>query len=174
MKLGGDEGRYIKFAMLTGKRHEQPDQADELEQIDASGFSNVPAERGNKVKRAHPVAPLSALALRVLGPRKERPGLPHSRRTSAPGPRSQADGSLTGGGGPFHLARSKTLDEISAGRVPGVLDIADMLLDHAPRRGTGRIYNHSTALDYRDPAQPAAEAWAGYIAKLVQPAEEAG
>ena len=126
--------------------------------------------RGNKVKRAHPV-PLSALALRVLGPRKESgPVFPTVKDTKLLQDRVRK---LTGldGEEPFIWHGLKHLMETGLAKLRVSSDIADMLLDHAPRRGTGRIYNHSTALDYRDQTQPAAEAWAGYIAKLVQPAE---
>jgi hypothetical protein len=52
-------------------------------------------------------------------------------------------------------------------------DVADMLLDHAPNRGTGRVYNHATAMDYRDQTGPATEAWGNYVDAVVRGREAA-
>ena len=46
--------------------------------------------------------------------------------------------------------------------------VRDLLLDHARKRKGGGVYDHH---EYDDEMRAAMEQWAGYVARLVQPAE---
>jgi hypothetical protein len=46
--------------------------------------------------------------------------------------------------------------------------VRDMLLDHAPKRGTGKVYDKGT---YRRQCLEALEEWCDFIERLVSPAE---
>jgi integrase len=66
-QIGGDEGRYVKVLMLTGKR--KSDVAEmEWRQIDDNWYW-YPPKSNNRIKRVHSI-PLPSLAQRIMHPRK--------------------------------------------------------------------------------------------------------
>ena len=68
-RIGGDEGRYLKMLLLTGKRKSAL-AAMRWEEIDATWFWDPPRSN-SKNKRLHPI-PLPKKAQQVLHPRAEQ------------------------------------------------------------------------------------------------------
>lgn len=163
--IGGERGRYVKMMLLTGKRRGAL-AAMRWEEVEADGFWRPPESRARN-KRTN-VTPLSRLALRVLGSRR------------AEGPVFEGLGNLgllalrvrdeTGiddfiWHGLRHLCETKTAEMVDADeRAVIPANVRDLLFDHAPQRGTGKVYDHH---DYRAEMRAAAEAWAGYVEGLI-------
>ena len=160
--IGGDEGRYLKVLLLSGKRRGAL-AAMRSQEIDGTWFWNAPPSTA-KNKRLHSI-PLPKLAQRIV----------HPRQTSGPvfGGVSEQEfdfEQLTEcvrkayGVGDFflhglrHLAESKTAEL----QVPP--HIRDRLFDHAPNRGSGGGYDHHA---YRAEMLSALESWAAHVEHLV-------
>jgi integrase len=155
-EIGGDEERFLKLLLLTGKRRGTI-AAMQWEQIDDTWFWNAPPST-SKNKRTHPV-PLSTLAQRVLGRRQERGRVFTLKRLKSLQERVRE---LTGLGdfifhGLRHIAETK-LGEL---RVPP--HVRDLLFDHAPARGAGAGYDHGA---YRDQMRAAVETWADHVGRV--------
>lgn len=138
---------------------------DQLEEKDDGLFWNAPP--GHKHKRNHPV-PLSKLAAGVLKDIK-RDG-----QHVFPG---HFEGTLLGAGTHMqkrvqkvsgiddwflHACRHTVETKLAGLRV--LPHIRDLLLDHAPVRGSGKGYDHH---DYEEETREAIELWANYIGRLV-------
>jgi integrase len=160
-KIGGNEGKYIKLLLLTGKRKTAL-AGMRWEEIDDSWFWDAPASQ-SKNKRLHAI-PLPKKAQEVLHPRGKK-GLvfgelnfqklqPQIRKASG-----LADFFYHG---IRHLCESK-LAEL---KIPP--HIRDQLFDHVPNRGTGSVYDHH---EYRAEMLDTLNTWAAYIDKLRAPAK---
>jgi integrase len=170
--IGGDEGRWLKLVMITGKRRTAVERI-RWEDIAADwywtprrlqGGREVPF--GTHIKRCHPI-PLPPLAQRVLGKRGDVgrvfEGLSHAvtvmRRVRE----------LTGlEDFIFHALRH--LAETKCAELGIQPHIRDMLFDHSPgrRRGSGKGYDHA---DYLAERTEALKLWAGHIERATAPAE---
>lgn len=155
-ELGGDDGKFIKLLLITGKRKTAVLKMM-WEHIDDTWFWTPPP--GSKVKRNHAI-PLSKLAQRVLGRRKKegrvmlvREGkLKNTVRESIQLP-------------DFFWHGVRHIVETKLGELKVPFHVRDMLLDHAPARGAGRGYDHGS---YRDEMLEALEWWCTHISKLVR------
>jgi integrase len=160
-EIGGAKARYTKFMILTGKRKTSVREM-RWEHISEGGIWTPPA--GSKNKRAHAV-PLSQLAIRQLGPRKEAgevfEGLGdvdllmrHLKKRLG-----QPDFIWHG---LKHIAISKAAE---LGVPP---HIQSRLFDHAegPSTTTQAVYDHHT---YVEEMREAIECWAQHVERLVTP-----
>ena len=166
-KIGGVEGRFVQALLLTGKRKGALSRM-RWEHINAAWFWDPPSSESTKNKRLLPV-PLSALTQSVIGKRQPNGYV-------FPGPTEhthyQDDGSLRkqvrreSGIADFfpHALRHTVETKLAELRVPP--HIRDLLFDHQPQRGSGARYDHHA---YGDEMRESIEAWAGYVANLVQP-----
>jgi integrase len=164
-KIGGNEGRYLKLLLLTGKRKSAL-ASMRWEQIEDNWFWDAPPS-GSKNKRLHPI-PLPKKAQEILHPRKDKglvfEGLHQRQGLEKLQFRIRAASGLDDFfyHGVRHLLESK-LAEI---KIPP--HIRDVLFDHAPNRGTGAVYDH---YEYRDEMLAALNLWAEHIDKLRAPAK---
>ncbi len=169
--LGGIPGAYLKLAILTGKRRSAL-ASMQWDHIDPEGVWSPPSDgqRRTRNKRLHGI-PLPRLALRVLAgikPRETATGyvFPGSRRgaTMHPGSTLQRRVRKESGIDDFfmHACRHTVETRMAELRIPP--HIRDLILDHAPARGSGAGYDHYT---YRDEMREALETWAGHIESIV-------
>jgi integrase len=170
--MGGVAGAYLKMLLLTGKRRTALAGMRWEDIDDEAGFWTPPSDgqRRRRNKRLHPI-PLPRLGLRVLAgvrPRDASTGLvfPGARAGTAlhPGSTFQRRVRQTSGVEDFfcHAARHTVETRMAELRIPP--HIRDLILDHAPARGSGVGYDHHL---YRDEMREALEAWAGHIEQLV-------
>ena len=155
-KLGGDDERFLKLLLITGKRR----RAIETMQWEHIVNWYWSPTLGNKRKRCHAI-PLPKLAQRVMGPH-QKAGRVISRRTAKLQTVVRRELQL-----PdfiFHSIRHIVETKLAELRLPE--SDRDRLLDHAPRRGSGRGYDHHS---YRDEMLEGLETWCAHIEKLVTP-----
>jgi integrase len=162
-KIGGHKGRFIKLAIVTGKRRTII-QTMQWEAIDADWFWTPPP--GSSTKRNHPM-PLPKLAQRILTPRLEK--------GSAVGWFNQVE-LLT------HVRKSIGVEDfiwhglrhIMATKLKSLRvrrHVRKMIGDKVPfERDAQDGYEHDDDADRADMLE-ALELWAAYIERLVQPAE---
>ena len=161
-QIGGDGGKLLKLLLLTGKRRGGVE-AMRWEEIDSKWFWSPSQEGIAENKQLLPV-PLSNLAARILSPRKAA-GL-----VLKAGDRSKLQAKvrqLTGLNDYIHHG-ARHIVETKLAELKVQKHVRDLLLDHARKRTGGGVYDHH---EYQDEMKAAMEAWAGYIAKLVQPSE---
>jgi hypothetical protein len=182
-KIGGEEERYLKVLLLTGKRPWGRENGNGLgalhwEHISPDWFWDAPPSK-SKTKRLHPI-PLAPLTQRVLHPRGRDGyvfddidagglmkrvrvitglddfllhGIRHIVETKLETLKLAEDGRYVDGRG-------------ARGKLVALPHIRDMLFDHAPNRGTGAVYAHATPRDYFEDMLAAAEDWAEYVEGL--------
>jgi integrase len=164
-KLGGDEGRYLKLAILTGKRHQQQIHPMRWEEI-SSDWVWTPRGNGSKHKRTHSV-PLSSLAQRVLGPRQENGRVFTSVRSNLlEHIKALATGVPFLKQEPFLFQGCKHMMETGLAKLKVQPHIRDLLLDHASKRGIGSHYDHHP---YMPEMREATEKWSKQVESIVQP-----
>jgi integrase len=164
-QIGGMEGKYLKLMLLTGKR--KTALADmRWEHIEPDFFWDPPKSQA-KNKRLHGV-PLSSLAQRVLHPRQQQGKVFTSIRLQD----LQGQIREVSGINDFFWHGLRHLCETKMGELRDhnehsliLPHIRDLLFDHAPQRGTGKVYDHG---DYKPEMRTAMEIWSNYIAGLVQ------
>lgn len=173
-EISGDEGRYLKLLLITGKRPWGRENGVGLgairwEHITPDWFWDAPPSKVRN-KRLHGV-PLPNLAQRVLHPRQAEGwvfGDIDNKKLK------QTVRRLTGikdfiPHGIRHLVETKMQGLHDEQDRSLIFDhMRDLLLDHASQRGAGKGYAHH---DYKTEMRAAMEAWAEHIEKLVQPAE---
>ena len=136
------------------------------EELEPDWFWNAP-QTNSKNKRLHSV-PLPSLVQRILHPRKETgyvfPGT-HDGRIEVD---FRLQGKIIAAGAPadffFHGVRHLAETKLAKLKVP--FHIRDLLFDHVPDRGSGKVYDHH---EYMDEMLDALERWASYVESLVQP-----
>lgn len=171
--LGGLPGAYLKIAMLTGKRRGAL-AAMQWDDLSDDGVWTPPADglRKKRNKRLHAV-PLPRLALRVLAGIKPSPDatgnvFPGKRHGTQMHPGTTLQRRIRSASGIddffMHACRHTVETRLAELRVPP--HIRDLLLDHAPARGSGAGYDHYS---YRDEMREAMETWANHIEMLVVP-----
>jgi integrase len=165
--MGGHDERFLKMLLITGKRKTALSQM-EWADIDDTWFwtPSVPAQKN---KRLHPI-PLPVLAQRVIGPRKAS-GLVFADD-------GKVSASILSDNGLMNTVKRITGFERfilhacrhSVETHMAILGIAphlrDLLLDHAPARGSGAGYDHHS---YKNEMRAAMELWAGHVESLVKP-----
>jgi integrase len=171
-KLEPNEAAFLKLLILTGKRKGALAAMRWGEINDAWDWTPPP---GNKNKRVHPL-PLPKLAQRILIGLK--PKDVKADNQVFPSPQGGKNGvmhvasrlqgrvqKLTGIEDFFpHAIRHTVETRLAELRVPP--HVRDLLLDHAPTRGSGKDYDH---WEYRDEKSEAMEKWAGHVEGLVVP-----
>ena len=156
---GGNEERYLKMLLLTGKRKSALGSM-KWEEIDAYWFWHAPPSK-SKNKRLHPI-PLPKLAERVLRPRGHK-GLVFG---AIEYDRLQYQIRKVSGIDDFFFHGTRHLIESKLAELKITPHIRDLLFDHAPKRGSGAAYDHH---QYRQEMLDALEQWAGHIEGLVTP-----
>lgn len=157
-EIGGDGGKLLKLLLLTGKRRGAIEKM-RWEEIDSKWFWSPSQEGVAENKKLLPV-PLA----RVLSPRKESGlVLKAGDRTKLQNRVKELTGIDTF---IFHGCRHIVETGLAALKVQK--HVRDLLLDHARKRKGGGVYDHH---EYDDEMRAAMEQWAGYVARLVQPAE---
>ena len=163
--LGGPEGKFLKLLILTGKRKTAIAEM-RWEHIDRSWFWSPPDPGKNK--RLHPV-PLSILAQRVIKPRPE-PGQgwvltgTDNGRLYVNGGWLQDKIIKASGIATFIHHGVRHMVETKLAELKVLPHIRDLLLDHAPARGSGAGYDHHL---YRAEMLEALELWAAHVERLV-------
>jgi integrase len=173
VKLSPTEAAYLKLLILTGKRKSAL-AAMRWSGINAAWVWTPPP--GNKNKRVHPI-PLPKLAQRILLGLKPQDAKPDDLVFGALNWRFQTRVQRLSGIEDFfpHAIRHTVETELAKLRtvLPNGETIAavpphlrDLLLDHAPNRGSGKDYEH---YDYETEKRVAMELWADHVERLVVP-----
>lgn len=156
-ELGGDEERFLKLLLITGKR-KQAVATMMWEQIGNEWFWTPPP--GSKSKRCHAI-PLPKLAVKVLGKRMKSgrvlQRVQQGRLVKQVRQKLQVEN--------FILHGIRHVVETKLGELKVPFHIRDLLLDHAPVRGAGRGYDHHS---YRDEMLGALELWCAHILKVTK------
>jgi integrase len=160
-KLGGNEGRYLKMMLLTGKRKSALANM-RWEEIDDHWFWNAPDSQ-SKNKRLHAI-PLPKKAQEVLHPRGKTGLVFGEFDLKRLQPKIRKASGLEDFF--FHGVRHLLESKLAELKIPP--HIRDLLFDHAPNRGTGSVYDHH---EYRDEMLDALNQWAAHIDKLRTPAK---
>jgi integrase len=160
-KLGGNEGRYLKMMLLTGKRKSALANM-RWEEIDDHWFWNAPDSQ-SKNKRLHAI-PLPKKAQEVLHPRGKTGLVFGEFDVKRLQPKIRKASGLEDFF--FHGVRHLLESKLAELKIPP--HIRDLLFDHAPNRGTGSVYDHH---EYRDEMFDALNQWAAHIDKLRTPAK---
>jgi integrase len=163
-EIGGQEGKYVKIMLLTGKRKTALAQM-RWEEIGPDWFWDAPPSDSNK--KLHGV-PFSKLAQRVLGTRQ------HEGKVFGELNLGRLQGKVRAASGikDFfwhgirHLAETKCAELKDGDRSLILPHVRDLLFDHVFDRGAGKGYDHH---DYKPEMRTAAEQWAAYVEKLVTP-----
>lgn len=158
--LGGDEGRWLKLVMITGKRRTVVEHMKWEEIHPDTWYWNCPP--GSRIKRNHPV-PLPKLAQRVLG-RHGGTGRVFEGLSNAVTVIRRVR-KLTGlDDFIFHALRH--LSETKCAELGIGEHMRDRLFDHTPgrRRGSGKGYDKH---GYRKERTEAMELWAGHIEQVI-------
>jgi integrase len=164
-EIGGNDGRFIKLMLLTGKR--KTALANMLwEEIDEAWFWDPPPSNV-KNKRLHGV-PLPKLAQRVLHPRQDNGKVFGDINLDKLERKIKKASGMEDffWHGLRHLAETKTAelrDERDHPLIPP--HVRDMLFDHSSKRGSGKGYDHH---DYKPEMRAAMQVWADYVEQLVQ------
>jgi integrase len=163
-KMDATEGKYLMAVILTGKRKTAMAEM-KWEDIDENWFWHAPQPtKAVTNKRLHPIPLLRRLQI-ILGER--RTGYVFS---TGKNDRIQVDGSelqnkvrAASGLKDFFFHGIRHIVETKMAELKILPHLADMLLDHVPKRGSGKIYNHH---HYREEMLAALETWAAYIDRL--------
>jgi integrase len=163
-QLDKTDGAYLKMLVLTGKRKNDLVNM-QWQEIDRTWFWNPPP--GAKNKRLHP-APLPKLAQRILHPQHERGFVfaGKNNKTITTDQRLQKKIIALGAPDDFIFHGIRHLVETKMAELKIQKHLRDLLLDHSPGQGSGKIYNHH---EYLDELWEASERWAEHIERLTQP-----
>jgi integrase len=167
------EGRFLKCLLLTGQRKSALAKM-RWEEIDQDWFWNAPKSRRKINKRLHSI-PLPKYMQRILHPRQASGYVFPGKRD---GHIQQSSGILqnriikAGAMDDFFLHGCKHILETKMGELRDKHTrrslippwIRDLILDHAPSRGSGKGYDHN---DYRVEMEDALEIWADHVEQLV-------
>lgn len=163
-------GAYLKVMILTGKRRGAL-AAMRRDEIDDAGLWSPRGDprRAKRNKRAHPT-PLPALALRIIRGLPQAQDTPYvfagrSRGRHIDPGSGLADAIRKASGVDdffFHALRHTLETRLAELRVPP--HIRDLLLDHAPLRGSGAGYDHH---HYADEMREALNTWAAHVEAIV-------
>ncbi|WP_035724639.1 tyrosine-type recombinase/integrase [Fodinicurvata fenggangensis] len=174
--IGNPGGPFLKLALITGKRKGKLSSM-RWEEIDESWTWTPPQDTRRKKgnKRAHAI-PLPVLAQRILTPLKPAeddeqasPFVFKGRRRGThldPGTPLQTTIKEKSGIDDFFFHACKHTVETRMAELRISSDVRDLLLDHAPRRGTGQRYDHYL---YAEDMTEALEKWCAEITRLVSP-----
>jgi integrase len=177
-EISGTAGAYLKVLLLTGKRKIAL-AAMRWREIDGSGFWTPPADNRlrRRTKRLHAV-PLPRLALAAIEPLR-----PPADATDAspfvfrgrvrgthmdPGTPFQRTVQAASGVDDFFPHACRHTVETRMAELGIAPHVRDLILDHAPARGSGSGYDHH---HYGPEMRDALERWAGHIERLVTPGE---
>lgn len=154
-QIGGDEGRFLKLLLITGKRSNAV-QAMRWEHIDDTWYWRPPG--GTRSKRNHAI-PLPALAREVLGSRVPKGRVLVHQSTHLVIGRVRRRTHIED----FVLHGLRHVVETKLGELRVLPHMRDMLLDHAPARGAGKGYDHHA---YRDEMLETLELWCAHIRRV--------
>ena len=160
-EIGGNEGRYLKMMLLTGKRKTALANM-RWEQITDDWFWEAPAS-DSKNKRLHAI-PLPKKATEVLHPRKDKGLVFEDLRLH----KLQRQIKKASGLDDFFYHGVRHLCETKLAELKIPPHIRELLFDHASGRGSAGGYDHH---EYRDEMFDALNQWAAYVDKLRQPAK---
>lgn len=169
--IGGVAGAYVKVAMLTGKRRSAL-AAMQWDDIDSEWVwaPETDNRRRKRNKRLHGI-PLPRLVQRVLAGIRAKdqesgdvfPGRERGTRLH-PGSTLQNKVRKESGIQDFILHALRHTVETRLAELGVQPHIRDLVLDHAPARGSGAGYDHH---HYKDEMLEALEIWSAHIEKLI-------
>jgi len=172
--IGGIKGAYLKALLLTGKRKTAL-AAMKWSEIGDDWTWTPPADprRRKRNKRQHAI-PLPQLLQRILKPLKPTKGdtspyvFPGRNKGSHldPGTYFQDKIKEASQVGDFFFHASKHTLETRLSELGVPPHVKDLVLDHAPVRGSGAGYDH---WHYKDEMADALERWAAHVEKVVAP-----
>jgi integrase len=162
IQLSPIEGAYLKLLILTGKRKTAL-AAMRWGEINDDWYWQPPA--GKKNKLVHPL-PLPKLVQRILIGVKPKDARPDGYVFPGINWRFQSRVQRLSGVSDFfpHAVRHTVETKLAELKVPPHL--RDLLLDHAPSRGSGKGYDH---WDYADEKRDAMELWADCVERVAMP-----
>ncbi|WP_299956803.1 site-specific integrase [uncultured Roseobacter sp.] len=170
-EIGAVPGAFVKIAMLTGKRRGAL-VGMQWEDIDQNGVWKPVQNSSNtkRNKRLHAV-PLSGLAVEVLDqirPDRECSGSVFPGRNEGtrlhPGSTLQRKVRALSGIEDFFMHAFRHTVETRMAELGVQPHIRDLVLDHAPARGSGAGYDHH---HYNDEMREALNRWADHIENLL-------
>jgi integrase len=159
-------GKFLKVLLLTGKRRTALAgmRWEQIEHQSSGLFWQAP--KGNKNKRLHSV-PLSGLVARILHPPQQTgfvfPGN-SAGHINVDSPSFLKNIIKAGAMDDFFLHGCRHIVETKMGELKIPHHIRDLLLDHSPGRGSGKVYDHH---EYEQEMRAALEQWSDYIEQLV-------
>jgi integrase len=162
--MDATESKYLMTVMLTGKRKTAIAEM-KWDDIDENWFWHAPQPtRATTNKRLHAI-PLPRRLQIILGERRTGYVFPGTNkgRIHVDGKAFQNRVRAASGLKDFFFHGIRHITETKMAELKILPHIADMLLDHAPKRGSGKVYNHH---HYREEMLAALEAWAAYIDRL--------
>lgn len=170
--LPAHAGAFLKVLLLTGKRKGAL-AAMRRDEIDGNGIWSPPVDNRRRVgnKRTHAV-PLPRLARRIIKGLPKVRGNPHvfvGRRKGGhldPGTPLQTNVKDLSGVEDFFWHAARHTVETRLAELGVQPHVRDLLLDHAPQRGSGAGYDHH---GYEAEMREALEAWAAKVESLVAP-----
>jgi integrase len=162
-KIGGNEGRYLKVLLLTGKRRSALAKMrwDQIEIDKDDWFWNAPLSLA-KSKRLHSI-PLPKKAQQVLKPPADSGAVFGTIKFD----RLQYKIRTASGLDDFFFHGVRHLLESKLAELKIAPHIRDLLFDHVPQRGTGKTYDHYA---YKSEMLDALNEWAAHIDGLLSPA----
>lgn len=157
---GGDEERFVKLLLLTGKRRNAIE-CMRWEEIDKDWFWQPPP--GSKTKRCTPI-PLPKLAQQILGERQLQGRVMKVGRDGLDRLQALVRKGLGLDNFIWHGVRHIVETKLAELRIQP--HVRDILLDHAVARSrSGALYDHH---DYEPDMREALERWASYVQGLVK------
>jgi integrase len=163
-KMDATDGKYLMTVMLTGKRKTAIAEM-KWEDIDENWFWHAPQPtKATTNKRLHAI-PLPRRLQIILGERRSGYVFPGSRggRIHVDGHDLQNKVRATSGLNDFFFHGIRHIVETKMAELKIPPHVADLLLDHAPKRGSGKVYNHH---HYKEEMLAALETWAACIDRL--------
>jgi integrase len=161
-ELGGDDEKFIKLLILTGKRRNAV-QGMRWEAIDAGSWLWTPPP-GSPTKRNAPVT-LPSLARRVLGPHQKEGAAIRMSEAEAQTLQAVVRKRLGLDDFIWHGIRHVVASGLARLKTPP--HIARMAMDHATVGDVHSSYEH---VSWDAEIAEAMERWADYVAKLIAPA----
>jgi integrase len=164
-ELGGDEERFIKLLVLTGKRRNAV-QTIRWEQIEKDTWLWIPPT-GSATKRNNPIT-LAALARRVLGTHKDSGPVMHVTDAGAAKLQSTVRVRLELPDFVWHGVRHIVTSGL-ARPLKVAPHIARLAMDHSPMSDVHSGYEH---VSWDAEIAEALERWADHVAALVAPGKD--
>lgn len=169
-ELNPVEGAYLRFLLLSGKRKEVQAQMRH-EEIKNGVWYPFQCPRATRVKKRHPVA-LTPTLMAIIAEVESTEGYVFPGGTGgghfAACQWSQSRVRRISGVEQFHYHALRHTIETRLGELGIDTELRDLMMDHAPKRGTGRVYDHADRLA---DLWPVLETWRRYLEAVQNPVQ---